>query len=129
MTVATTALYAGLSGLLMLALAAMVVRERWRARVGHGDGGDPRLARAIAVHRNAVEYVPLALVLLLVAELNLLGEAWLHLAGGALLVGRMLHAIGLWHASGTSPGRLYGTLLTWLVIAALAVFDVAVALA
>ena len=129
MTAPLSALYAGLAGLLLLALAALVVRERWRSRVGLGDGGDPRLARAIAAHRNAVEYVPVGLVLMLVAEMNHLAPEWLHLAGASLLAGRLLHAVGLSRASGRSAGRLYGTLLTWLTIAALAVFDIAVALA
>lgn len=39
-----------------------------------------------------------------------------HLAGATLIVGRLLHAWGLSHTSGTSFGRFTGTVLTWLVL-------------
>jgi uncharacterized protein len=38
---------------------------------------------------NAAEYVPLALVLMLILELNGASAAWLHVLGIALVVGRL----------------------------------------
>lgn len=111
-----TPLYAGLLALLLMLLSLQVVKARRAARVGLGTGDDPQLERAVRVHGNFVEYVPLALVLLLLAELN---GAWpwlLHLLGLMLLSGRLLHAWGLSRSQGTSFGRYWGTLLTWLMI-------------
>ena len=42
------------------------------------------------------------------------------MSGIALVLGRVLHATGLSRTAGTSNGRLFGTLLTWLAIAAMA---------
>jgi uncharacterized membrane protein YecN with MAPEG domain len=125
MTPSVTALYAGLSGLLLLALAARVVARRRGARIGIGTGDDRELERRVRAHGNAVEYLPLGLVLLLVAELAGLGAAWLHAAGVALVASRVAHAYGLSRSAGTSPGRFVGTLGTWLVILALSLWLVA----
>ncbi|MCA8967084.1 MAG: MAPEG family protein [Planctomycetes bacterium] len=129
MTTPLTALYAGLCAVLLLGLAGLVVRRRWQTQVALGDGDDPALRRAIAVHRNAVEYVPIALVLLLVAELNGAAPWLLHAAGATLVIARVLHAAGLSRHTGTSFGRLWGTVLTWLVLVVLALLDLSLALA
>jgi drug/metabolite transporter (DMT)-like permease len=65
-----TALYAGLLGLLVLILSYRVSRLRLTYRVGTGDGGHDDLGRAIRVQGNAMEYVPLGLVLLLLAAIG-----------------------------------------------------------
>ncbi|MFO1314085.1 MAG: MAPEG family protein [Burkholderiales bacterium] len=121
MSVPITALYAGLCGLVLLALAARVIRLRWSLRVGTGDGGDRALNRAIRVHGNAAEYVPIALVLLLVAEIDRASPALLHACGGVLVAARLLHAIGLSRTTGVSWQRMAGTTGTAAVIAVLAV--------
>lgn len=121
MNVEVTALYAALCGLIVIVLAWFVVRERRGKRVGIGAGGEVSLERAIRAHGNFTEYVPLALILMLVAELGGSAALWLHANGVALVVARVLHAWGLSHATGVSFGRFWGTALTWLVILALAV--------
>lgn len=115
-----TAFYAALLALLMLVLAARVVFYRRSARIGIGDGGDKALALRVRVHANFAENIPLALVLLLVLELLATAPLWLHVFGIALVLGRVLHAAGLSRSAGTSNGRLFGTMLTWLAIAAMA---------
>jgi uncharacterized protein len=119
-----TALYAGVYALLLLVLAARVSRHRMRLKVGLGDGGDPGLTRAIRVHGNSVEWMLPMLVLLLVAELNHANALFLHACGSIFLVARVVHAVGLSRASGTSPGRFGGTSVSWLVIGVLAVWDI-----
>ncbi len=115
-----TPLYAAFLGLLLLVLAWNVVKQRRIHKVGLGDGGIPALGRAIRVQANFVEYVPLTLLLVLLVELQLQGaHLWVaHVLGGALLLGRVLHAIGLSGSAGTSFGRMWGTLLTWLALLA-----------
>ena len=72
--------------------------------------------RAIRAHANAVEYLPIALLLLLILELDQTRAWLLNLFGIVLIVGRILHAIGLSSTAGTSFGRFAGTALTMLVI-------------
>jgi hypothetical protein len=112
------AFYAGLLGLVGLALAVLVVRGRLRHRVALGTGGKAEMERPVRVFGNFAEYVPLIVVLLALGEA--LGAArWaVHAIGAGLLVGRLFHAWGLSRNSGTSVGRFVGTNLTWLALAA-----------
>jgi uncharacterized membrane protein YecN with MAPEG domain len=116
MKTSVTALYAALAGFMVLGLAGLVVRARWRYGTSLGIGTEPGMERAVRVHANFIEYVPLALLLLLVAELNGISASLLHAAGILLLVSRTLHAYGLSQRSGRSFGRFYGTAGTWLTL-------------
>jgi uncharacterized membrane protein YecN with MAPEG domain len=116
-----TALYAAPLALLAVALGVWIVTLRFRLRVGIGDGGHRILARAIRVHANLLETAPLALLLLALAELTgALAPGALHASGGALLLGRLLHAAGLSRSIGASPPRFAGMVLTWTVTLVLA---------
>lgn len=115
-----TGLYAALCALLILALSFRIVGLRRRLKVGIGDGGDAQLARAIRAQANAIEYVPLMLVMLLVAENNGAGVVFVHACGAGLVLARVLHAVGLSGSAGTSFGRFWGTLVTWIVLLVLA---------
>jgi uncharacterized membrane protein YecN with MAPEG domain len=116
-----TGLYAALLTLLVLGLAARVMWLRRRTRIGLGDGGDRDVACAVRTHGNAIEYVPLALILLLVLELNQTLPMLLHVFGIALLLARIVHAIGLSSSPGYSAGRAVGSALTMLVVTVMAV--------
>lgn len=120
-----TALYAAVCAFIIVALALGVIVTRFRLRVGIGDGADSRLARAIRIHGNAIEYVPIALILMLVAELNGARPALLHVCGIFLVVARIAHAVGLKRSAGLSIGRGIGVVGTVVVIAVLAVVDLA----
>ncbi|GAB4168599.1 MAG: MAPEG family protein [Wenzhouxiangellaceae bacterium] len=118
--------YAGALALLLLVLSIRVVWLRRKHQVGLGDGGVRELGRAIRAHANFCEYVPIALILLVLLALAGDPDRWLiNLLAGGLLIGRILHAYGLSRSAGTSPARLLGTSLTWLVLlvaGALAIF-------
>ena len=116
-----TLLFTSLHGLLMLVLLARISRHRHGHRIGLGDGGDALLARKIRVHGNFVEHAPIALLLLGLLELCGLQAGWLWAFGSALLLGRVMHAIGLSGSGGYSIGRFWGTALTWLVLLAMAI--------
>ena len=119
-----TLFYAGLCALLVLFLAARVVRWRMAHKIGLGDGGDTELLRRVRVHGNAVEYLPLCLILLGGMELNGYPAPLIHGFGLALVLSRIAHAWGLSRTSGTSPGRFAGTLVTWLLMLAMALFAI-----
>lgn len=119
-----TLFYAALCTLLVLFLAGRVMAYRVKFKVGLGDGGHGELNRRVRAHANAVEYLPLALLLLGGMELNGYPDAAIHGFGATLLVSRLLHAWGLSRSAGTSPGRFLGTLLTLLLMVAMAVFAI-----
>jgi hypothetical protein len=116
MQIAVVALYAGLNAAIGLVLALNVVRLRAKHRVDLGTGGNSALEQAIRAHGNFVEYVPLILLLMLIAAMG--GESlyWLHGMGIALTMGRLLHPWGLLGNRGVSVGRFSGTNITWLVM-------------
>jgi uncharacterized protein len=111
-----TGLYAALATLLVMVLMVRVMLHRRRSGVGIGDGGDHELARSIRAHGNALESLPLALLLLLLLELNQTQPLWLHVFGSVLIVARIAHAFGLSRSSAYSSGRAIGTALTVLVV-------------
>ena len=114
------ALYIGLNLIILLALAVRVSLKRQKSQVSLGDGGDSALMRLIRVHGNATEWVPAALVgLLVVAMLNAPLIA-IHVVGAALTVARVLHAWGMGSGEGPTIGRVAGSALTMLVYLALA---------
>jgi uncharacterized membrane protein YecN with MAPEG domain len=120
-----TMLYAGLCAILVVMLGLRVVRFRFRHKIGLGDGGNPDLTRRVRAHANAVENLPLALLLLGGMELNGYPAGLIHGFGATLFVSRAAHAWGLSHSSGTSRGRFLGTLFTWLLMLAMALFAIA----
>jgi uncharacterized membrane protein YecN with MAPEG domain len=113
--------YVALGALVVVALAVRVMWLRNTRRVGLGAGGDAVLARAIRAHANAAEYLPIALLLLVLLALEQTRPGLLHMFGIVLIVARILHAIGLSSASGRSFGRMVGIGLTVAVILAMAI--------
>ena len=128
MTPTITLLYAGLSALILLGLSARVVALRRRHQVGIGTGSINTLERAVRAQANFTEYVPLALLVIALLELNGLGAWAVHAFGAVLVLARLLHALGLNRSAGTSMGRFVGTLLTWLVLLAAGVIAIGMAL-
>lgn len=112
-----TALYLGLAAIWLVVLGVGVIRLRFRYRVGLGAGGHGPLQAAQRRHANAAEWLPPALLALLVLELQG-APAWLlHALGASLLAGRGLHALGLWRSTGASWPRTAGMALTFLAVA------------
>ena len=119
-----TMLYAGLCTILVVILGLRVVRFRFRHKIGLGDGGDRELQKRVRAHANAIENMPLALLLLGGMELNGYPAPWVHGFGATLFVSRAAHAWGLSHSTGTSRGRFLGSLFTWLLMLTMATFAI-----
>lgn len=113
---AVTAVYAGLLALMLVALSAGVIRQRGRAKVSLGDGGDAGLIRWMRAQGNFVEYVPMALIVLALAEAQGAPGVALHALGGALVLGRGLHAWGMVSGRDLHPARGAGMVLTFGVL-------------
>lgn len=111
-----TALYAGLLGLVFIALEAPIGVLRTRTSVSLHDGGNKQLSVAIRRHANFVEHVPLALILLGLLEANGASPGLLHGLGAPLLLARMLHPFGLDYDVMRKPLRGVGALTTLIVM-------------
>jgi uncharacterized protein len=116
-SVSVTLLYAGLNALILLTLAILTVRARVATKTDIGTGDNVSMTKAVRAHGNAAEYVPTALILIGALELAGAPPMFLHTLGAAFTASRLLHAQGIYSTLGTSPGRLVGTLLSWLVLA------------
>ncbi|MEX0446045.1 MAPEG family protein [Xenorhabdus sp. SGI246] len=92
-----SSLYIVLGALLVIKLSFDVIKLRTQYRVTYGDGGFYELQTAIRIHGNAVEYIPISLLLLLIMEMNGAAVWMLHICGILLLAGRLLHYYGLYH--------------------------------
>jgi uncharacterized membrane protein YecN with MAPEG domain len=108
------AFYAAINGLIMLVLAMLVTRARVRTRTEIGDGTDPAMIGPLRAHANNTEYVPMAILLLLVLYALSANVLVIHAVGGTLTLGRILHAFGLSRNVGTSAPRFLGMIFTWL---------------
>ncbi len=111
-----TAIYAAALAVMYVGLAFAVIRQRFKLRVGLGDGQQPALIKAIRIHGNFAEYVPLLLVLMLIAEQQQVSSWQLHLLGALTLGGRVLHLVGLLKSSGTSVPRFFGMIATFIAL-------------
>lgn len=124
MLISITALYAAILAFIIVALGINVTVHRVKLGVPLGDGGNPQMLRMIRLHGNAVEYIPLALVLMLAYEINGGWHTALHIIGIALVAGRLIQTWAIWSTEIAGPGRGTGQTLTWLSIAALAVLNI-----
>ena len=113
-------LYVALAALLVVVLSARVVLGRRSLGVSLGDGGQKELLKRIRAQANAIEYLPLALLLLISLEWNQTLPVILHAFGVVLILARVAHAWGLSVSGGTSPGRFIGTGVTWTAMVAMA---------
>jgi uncharacterized protein len=115
-----TALYAGLLAPLFIFLSFRVINHRRSAKVGLGDGKNDEMLRRMRVQANFAEYVPFALLLMALAESMQTPQWILHIAGVALLAGRLSHAYGVSQTPETFAFRIRGMIATFTVIGGLA---------
>jgi uncharacterized membrane protein YecN with MAPEG domain len=118
----TAALYVGLFGILLIVLSLRVSFVRRDARIALGDGDNEVLQRRIRAHGNFVEFVPIALLLLALAEHTGLGSLFVHIFGIVLLAGRISHAYGICQTNEVFIFRMVGTLATLTVIGLLSLY-------
>ncbi len=111
-----TPIYAAISGFVFVVLSVRTLLLRRRLEVGIGDGDQPILARAIRVHSNYAEYVPLSLILLYFLENQVGVSLWIHVLCSTLLIGRITHAFGVSQVEENYRYRVIGMALTFTVI-------------
>jgi uncharacterized protein len=111
-----SAIYAALVGLLAVLLTVRVILNRVKTGIQTGDGGNAQLGQAIRAHANLAEQAPLALILIVLAEVAGTPAGLVHTLGAVLLIARLSSAWGLSHSLGPSQPRQAGAGLTLLVV-------------
>lgn len=108
-----TPLYAAFLSFLYVVLSLRIIKRRRKFQVSLGDGGQADLERAIRVHGNFSEYVPLGLLLILMVDFQTERDLIVHALGLTLLIGRCLHAYGLSQQTTDFRFRVAGMLMTF----------------
>lgn len=111
-----TGLYAALFAVLQVKYTLNIVQLRRGKKVSIGDGGHDVLAHKIRAHANFTETVPIALILMGLAELSGSPFWAIHVLGVVLLIGRLIHYVGLTTGRGYGKLRFYGMVLTVIAI-------------
>lgn len=111
------ALWSGLLVMLMVILSIRVVMARRSNRVLLGDGGNAQVALAGRVFGNASEYIPVGIAALVVLVLLGMPVYAIHVVGGTLFLGRLVHCVSLSDKKPT-VGRVLGMALTFLALLA-----------
>jgi uncharacterized membrane protein YecN with MAPEG domain len=121
-----TALYAGLLGLMSVAIAFGVGRIRASSGISIGDGGNIELIAAMRRHANFIEFVPLSLILIALLELNSVGNAAIHALGAGLVVARLCHAVGYRTDESMKALRPIGAIGSTLVLAVSSIWAITI---
>ena len=111
-----TPVYAAVLGLGFVGLSFLTLGLRRKNKIALGDGGNPQLLRAIRVHSNFAEYVPIALILIYLTESIGAPIYLIHFLGISLLIGRLSHAWGVSHENENFKFRVFGMIATFNAI-------------
>ena len=90
-----TGFFAGILAFLYIGLSFNVIRGRYAHKLILGDGGHDHMVRRIRVHANFAEYIPFALILMGIDEINGSSHFALEFWGIVLVIGRVFHAYSL----------------------------------
>ena len=114
-----TSIFASVLTVIYIRLAFNVINLRRKNKIPLGNGGFSDLEKAIRVHGNFSEYVPIALILMGCLELN--GGPWwlVALFGITLTAGRVFHAIGVQQEPERFENRIRGMKFTFNTLIAL----------
>ena len=123
-----TSIIAAALTIIFIKLSFAVIGLRKKNQVGLGSGGHEDLERAIRAQGNFAEYVPFGIILIACLELN--GAAWWLVAipGITLIIGRLIHAIGIHEPPPEFSKRILGMKLTFGTLIALVVLNLGWAL-
>jgi len=119
-----TSIVAAVLTMVFIKLSFNVIRLRRKNKVSLGSGGHDDLERAVRAHGNFVEYVPFGIILIACLELN--AAPWWLLAGGGitLIIGRLVHAIGMNAPPTDFRMRVLGMKVTFFALVTLAFLNV-----
>lgn len=113
-----TAFYTGLNALIIMWLTIVVIKHRRRLKLAFGDGGDQAMIKAQRGQANAVEQIPLTMLMMGLGEMLGAPGYVLLILGAVYTLARFVH--GLHFAGHASPrfrfwGMLFGFIVTGLL--------------
>lgn len=113
-----TSVFAAAAAIFLVLLSFPIANRRRKTQLSLGDGGDEGMQRMIRTQGNFIEYVPLILIGMALAEAGGAPAQYLWAIGGGAAAGRVLHAFGI--LRNTVPPRALGMILTFLALLAVA---------
>jgi uncharacterized membrane protein YecN with MAPEG domain len=118
-----TSVIAAALTIIFVKLSFAVIGLRRKNKVGLGSGGHDDLERAIRAQGNFAEYVPFGIILIACLELN--GTPWwlVTLPGIALIIGRLIHAIGINTPPPDFSKRVLGMKFTFYTLITLVILN------
>ena len=123
-----TSIIASVLTIIFIKLSFAVIGLRRKNKVGLGNGGHEDLERAIRAQGNFAEYDPFGIILIACLELN--GAPWwlVVLPGITLIIGRLIHAVGINIPPPDFSKRVLGMMLTFGTLITLVVLNLGWAL-
>ena len=119
-----TLLYTSLITVFAIFLAFRNGLIRGKTKTMLGDGGSSELLQSIRAHGNLMEHAPIALMLLLLLEMQGVIAWKLHLIGSSFFLCRVLHAYGIIISRESTPYRLVGALGSWVLMMGMSIYGV-----
>ena len=121
------AIYTAILALIFAWLTTRTIGIRRKLRIAIGDNGNAEMIRAMRVHSNFAEYVPITLLMIYFVEISGAHLLIVHGLSLCLLVGRCLHIYGVRQVSENFRFRVsgMGMTLTSLITAAVYLLFVA----
>jgi len=118
-----TSVVASVLTIIFVKLSFAVIGLRRKNKVGLGSGGIDDLERAIRAQGNFAEYVPFGIILIACLELN--GAPWWLVAmpGITLIIGRLIHAVGINQPPPDFSKRVLGMKFTFYTLITLVVLN------
>ena len=117
----TTVIYASILAMLMCWLSMKVIKARRKNRIKYADGDCDELKIARSAQSNAVDYIPITLILLFALEYNGGHLLLVHVIGIVFVIGRVVHCQSI--LADKLRGRVTGMKITFGVILILAVVN------
>ncbi len=120
-----TSIVASILTIIFIKLSFAVIGLRRKNKVGLGNGGHDDLERAIRAQGNFAEYVPFGIILIACLELNAAPWWLVAIPGITLIIGRLIHAIGINTPPPDFSKRVLGMKFTFLTLISLVAINLA----
>ena len=128
MSITVSATSAGFLGLLLIVLAWQVVRARQASGVALGDGGNDLLQRRMRGQSNLIEYGPMGLILIFLAEAQNAPFWLLFVLACAFVAARVGHGVAFAFTDGVPFLRFWGTAVTFVTLVSLSLLNISLAI-
>lgn len=119
-----TTLYGALLGLWLVVLSLRVIALRGSPGIGwlkFGYTGEQAITRSARAQGNLIEYAPMFVILMFIAESGGVSSFSLHYYGGTFLLGRLMHGACMGFMEKSVILRSGGTILTLLPLLGISV--------